>query len=206
MQSIEFTKVSPEALGVARTIRPDFNFSLLIPTVDEESPIGRKWKAAGGASTLGNPTSNPQPTPDGGGTYQEFKQAVIFYSAAYGARILSRALYNKWVALASNGVQGYIGYPTHEYFGTKDGGQAIYFERGMIVVRGSGQAFVVYGMIYGRYREFDDVKGFLGLPLSDEEEAPKGGRRSRFEGGDLYWRGDTGARAIYGAIRQRWLL
>nr|WP_290227779.1 hypothetical protein [Trichocoleus desertorum] len=206
MQSIEFTKVSPEAMGVARTIRPDFNFSLLIPTVDEESPIGRKWKAAGGAGTLGNPTSTPQPTPDGKGTYQEFKQAVIFYSAAYGARILSRALYNKWVALAGNGVQSYIGYPTHDYFGTRDGGQAIYFERGMIVVRGSGQAFVVYGMIYGHYREFDDVKGFLGLPLSDEEEAPNGGRRSRFDGGDLYWRGDTGARAIYGAIRDRWLL
>ena len=30
------------------------------------------------------------------------------------------------------------------------------------------------------------------------------GRRSRFDGGDIYWKGSTGAWEVHGAIRARW--
>ena len=43
----------------------------------------------------------------------------------------------------------------------------------------------------------------VGLPISDEEAVPNG-RRSRFDGGDIYWKSSTGAWEMHGAIRARW--
>jgi hypothetical protein len=213
MSSQETSKVRAADLGIATKLRPELiNIDILnfLPTVDENTPIGQKWKTAGGENTFGKPLSNAQQTTDGGGTYQQFEKGVIFYSPAYGAKIISTAIYSKWLALkgstnaGGNSVQGYIGYPIGNSFSIQNGKDAAYFERGMIIVRSNGQAFVVYGMIYVHYRELGDVRGFLGLPLSDEEVTPNGGRRSRFDNADIYWRGDSGAHVIYGAIRERW--
>lgn len=186
MPSQETNKVRPADLGIARKLPPELinsDIFKLLATVDENSPIGQKWKTAGGEGTFGKPLSNAQQTPDGGATYQQFNKGVIFYSPAYGAKIISTAIYSKWLALkgsanaGGNSVQGYIGYPIGNSFSIPNGKEAAYFERGMIIVRSDGQAFVVYGMIYLHYRELGDVRGFLGLPLSDEEVAPNGGRR-----------------------------
>jgi uncharacterized protein with LGFP repeats len=77
------------------------------------------------------------------------------------------------------------------------------FQRGMIVARATGETFVIYGAIYDHYIAMGGVKSALGLPTSDEEDAPRGCRVNRFENGDIYWRADFGARDVQGATRNR---
>ena len=129
-----------------------------------------------------------------------------------GSLAAPAAIVNKWKALATEQTAG--GQPVKSYLGfalelvsfAGGAGQAVYFERGMIVLRPDRQVFVVYGMIYLRYRALGDVQptGWSpGLPTSDEEAVP-GGRCSHFDGADIYWSAATGAHEVHGAIRDRW--
>jgi len=172
--------------------------------------ITEKFQAAGGAAKLGNPTANLTTLKDGRTTLQTFEQGAIFQNGAYGAFQASLPITAKWTSLASqtnaqgDSVQDYIGAAVGDVF-TFTGGEGQYYERGMIVARSNGQAFVVYGSIYLRYRDLGGVTGFLGLPLSDEQPAANGGRCSLFDNGNIYWSGATDAHEIHGAILARWL-
>jgi uncharacterized protein with LGFP repeats len=180
--------------------------------VGQNELINRRWMEAGGAGAFGPATGGPHAMPDGLGSYHTFGGGTIFYSSAYGAVLISSAIYGKWLALstavtpAGNSVRDYLGYPSRDSFGLAGGGEAAYFEGGMIVVRPDGEAFVVYGMTYVKYRYLNDVHGFLGLPIADEVIAPVGGLRSQFEWGDIFWHADTGAAEVHGDIRQHWLM
>ena len=55
----------------------------------------------------------------------------------------------------------------------------------MIYVGPEGSS-VVSGDIYGHYRELDGVHGLMGVPISDEQKAPRGGRVSHFAQGDIF--------------------
>ncbi|HZO76388.1 MAG TPA: hypothetical protein VFB60_29585 [Ktedonobacteraceae bacterium] len=189
-----------------------------LATVDEKSPIGQKWLELGGKDGLGDPFDTAQPFSDQVGSYQQFANGAIFYSIAYGAVVVSSTIFAKWASISVTNaatycgdlVQDYLGYPTDDFFSTAEGGYAAYFERGTIIIRWNSRAYVVYEEIYGHYRELGDVRGALhlpevGLPESDEEVAPGGGRRSRFERGDIYWHPATGAHEVHGAIREHWL-
>lgn len=205
MLSQEPTKVRPQELGIAPSLPLEFaqRATQLAPTVDLETPIGRKWSAAGGASFLGKPLELPETTPSPDGMYQQFQKGVIFYHPAYGAIVVSNPIFSKWNSLTS-ALKRTIGCPVKDQFKTPGGGEAVYCEKGMIVVRPDGKAFEIHGNIYVRYRDLQDVNSVLGLPLSDEEAFPKGGRRSRFDKGDIYFHSATGAREVHGAIRGRW--
>jgi hypothetical protein len=85
------------------------------------------------------------------------------------------------------------------------GGQIQTYERGVIVARKTGGTFVVYGEIYAQYYRLGGVTGLLGLPLSDVAATGASGYGAHFDGGDIYWSVQTGAREIHGAIRDRWL-
>ena len=132
-----------------------------------------------------------------------------------GTFTVQGAIYAKWVALAQQktaggvqNVQSYLGYPLAEELDVpadRGGGTAQTFQRGMIVARTDRSAFVVYGAIYLRYAALGDIGSVLGLPISDEESAPGGGRVSKFAGGDIYWSGGSGAHEVHGAIRERYL-
>ncbi len=197
---------------------PQDNPLKAMATVDEKSPIGQKWLELGGKDGLGDPLDSAQPFSDQVGSYQQFANGAIFSSIAYGAVVVSSAIFAKWASISVTNaatycgdlVQEYLGYPTDDSFPTAEGGYAAYFERGTIIARWNGRPYVVYEAIYGHYRELGDVRGALhlpavGLPESDEEVAPGGGRRSQFERGDIYWHPATGAREVHGAIREHWL-
>jgi uncharacterized protein with LGFP repeats len=177
--------------------------------VDPNSPIGQRYAALGGTAALGLPFFDEQPTPDGRGTYQAYDHGAIFYAPAFGAVLLSSDIYVKWDSLSAattadgDNVRRAIGLPTQDAAQLSGNVQVAYFERGLIVVRHDGAAHVVYGAIGGHYRQLQDVHGFLGLPISDEE-AVINGRRSRFDNGDIYWSPSTGAQEVHGGIRAKW--
>jgi uncharacterized protein with LGFP repeats len=129
----------------------------------------------------------------------------------------SHAVYSKWTSLADakdaggNPVWNALGYPAVDTFTTAEGGQALRFQGGAIVVRAGQQGtFVTYGEIFAHYARFGDISApnkqpFLGLPISDEQPAVSGrGRVSRFDSGDIYWDSSIGAHEVHGDIRQHW--
>ena len=128
----------------------------------------------------------------------------------FGPLIVPIPIKQKWDSLTTQttsdgqSVQVYLGWPLREVHFA--GGTAVYLERGMIVLRPDGRCFTVYGAIYLRYASFGDVQptGWSpGLPISDEQ-AVTNGRRSQFDGADIYWSASTDAHEVHGAIRDHW--
>jgi len=129
----------------------------------------------------------------------------------FGPLAVPGAIEDKWNSLTSQtdsgggSVQAYLGWALRRQdFGGN--GTAVYFERGMIVLRPDGRCYVVYGGIYLRYAALGDVQptGWSpGLPISDEE-AVTNGRRSQFDGADIYWSPASDAHEVHGAIRDHW--
>lgn len=190
----------------------------MLLTVDEGTPIGEKWRELGALAFSGAVLANAQTMLDALGAFQTFANGAIVYSPDFGAVWLAQPVFAKLNApevaqgQGANGenIRDYLGYPTGDTFPTIElGGQAAIFTRGIIVVRASGAAFVVYGSIYGHYANLGNIAAgairvpVAGLPLSDEEAVPNG-RCSRFDGGDIYWKGATGAWEVHGAIRDAW--
>jgi LGFP repeat len=131
-----------------------------------------------------------------------------------GTISVSPTIYREWVSLfaaktaTGESVQTELGWPLEE-FALASGAEAVYFERGAIVLRPDGRAFAVYGAIALHYRDLYDLKTgagvALGFPLA-EEEAIAGGRRQRFDGADIYWNAATNTTCeVQGAIREKWL-
>ncbi len=63
----------------------------------------------------------------------------------------------------------------------------------------------VYGDIGKKYTLLGGEKGPLGAPLTDEADAPFGGRFNQFVNGYIYWHKDSGANAVYGDIAKKWM-
>ncbi|HOW97925.1 MAG TPA: hypothetical protein P5567_07425 [Kiritimatiellia bacterium] len=56
-----------------------------------------------------------------------------------------------------------------------------------------------------KWRELGGADGFLGGAQTEERACPDGrGHYIHFAGGSIYWTPETGAHAIYGAIREKW--
>jgi hypothetical protein len=65
-------------------------------------------------------------------------------------------------------------------------------------------AYSVYGAIGDKYTALGREGGALGSAMSDESDAPYGGRFNKFQNGFIYWHRDIGAYAVWGAIGQKW--
>ncbi|MEU4322128.1 LGFP repeat-containing protein [Nocardia fluminea] len=65
-------------------------------------------------------------------------------------------------------------------------------------------AFEVTGAIGDHYNEAGGASSPLGEPTSAEQDAPNGGKFQEFTGGVIYFKLPTGAKTVYGAIRQAW--
>ncbi len=175
--------------------------------VSSDSRIGRKYAASGGEASFGGPLGDAQSTADGGAV-QIFERGVIFDAPGFGTFALTGPSSDKWKGLSDGSpaiadlALGLVGWPVGDPVACP-GGEATYFERGMIVARSAGQAFLVSGRIYLRYRMLGDVHGLAGLPTT-EEEAVAEGRRSRFDNLDIYWSPSSDAHAVLGAIRGHW--
>lgn len=92
------------------------------------------------------------------------------------------------------------------------GGRCHAFRHGTICWHPAiGEAFTVWGAIHDKWVQFGRVE--YGYPITDELTAPDGrGRFNHFRGmqypgrpeASIYWTPQTGAHAIYGAIREAW--
>ena len=188
--------------------RLDGTLRRLTPVV-ADSPIGQHWQAN---PQLGAPLAAQQPTPDGRGQFQPFENGAIFFSTDYGAAQMSSAHFEVWHGLARQ--SGSVLRATQVDLGNlvedgivHDGVEAARFERGMLVtsfVDGLQQTFTVGGEIYAYYHRQGDIRSSLGAPDADEEDAPNGGRRQRFSGGDVYWHPNTGAYQVRVFIKEKW--
>ena len=113
-----------------------------------ENPIGGD---SGEVWIQVTPTSTPVTLTNGHTTLQPLTQGAAFFNGAYGAVVASSPIFEKWQSLAAEAnaqgycVQDYIGAPVGDVFSIT-GGEAQYYERGMIVARTRGSAFVVYGV------------------------------------------------------------
>ncbi|MEP7229744.1 MAG: hypothetical protein ABI691_05800 [Ginsengibacter sp.] len=81
------------------------------------------------------------------------------------------------------------------------------FEHGCIIGTkvDAAHIFEIHGAIYGKWNEMGR-EGY-GLPITDELTTPDGvGKFNHFNNNtaSIYWHPDTGAHAIYGAIRKFW--
>jgi uncharacterized protein with LGFP repeats len=81
------------------------------------------------AYTLGNPTSDIQPTIDSKGYYQKFTNGHIFWHPQFGAHEIHSGISDKWNNLG--GEKGALGYPISDEHDI-DGGRQSDFEKGHI--------------------------------------------------------------------------
>jgi hypothetical protein len=152
--------------------------------------------------SLGEPLTPETSTPDGIGSFRQYRGGFIYWHPNTGAYELHGdilALYQRLGGSAS-----FLGFPqTDELAGARPGSRVSRFEGGAIFWSPTTGAHEIHGQIYIRYLYLEAERGFLGLPISDEESVP-GGRKSEFQGGTLYWSGDSGAHEIHGMIRERY--
>jgi len=119
------------------------------------------------------------------------------------------AIDDKYFALGGPG--GFLGNPKDEGAGsgemnTTDGhGRCRDFEGGSIYWKPETGAHEVHGYIRIKWAQLGGTRGFLGFPLTDELGAPDGhGRYNHFEGGCIYWKPETHAHEVHGAIKDKW--
>ncbi|MFF0492189.1 LGFP repeat-containing protein [Nocardia sp. NPDC003482] len=64
--------------------------------------------------------------------------------------------------------------------------------------------FEIKGTIADHYNEAGGASSPLGEPISEELDAPNGGKYQEFTGGVIYFSLPTGTYTVYGAIREAW--
>ncbi|MGY2080220.1 N-acetylmuramoyl-L-alanine amidase [Modestobacter sp. SYSU DS0657] len=170
--------------------------------------IGRLWQAKGGATgaTLGWPTSDEQSAPDRVGVFQTFANGLVYSSPSGGAREVHGLIEDKWTALG--GLTGRLGPPVTDELTLPDGkGRVSHFSGdGSIYYSPASGAWEVRGWVRSAYSALNAERGFLGYPIADEGPAGvPGAVVSRFQGGNVYASGATGAREVHGAILARYL-
>jgi uncharacterized protein with LGFP repeats len=130
---------------------------------------------------------------------------VIFplFSAAAIQHKVYGAIAEKWSQL--KGETGPLGAAKTNEATAARGGRFNEFAHGFIYWHPKFGAHAVYGDIGVKWNQLGRERGF-GYPLTDELPAPDGGRYNDFEnGGAIYWHRKTGAHAVYGEIRKKWL-
>ena len=81
-----------------------------------------------------------------------------------------------------------------------------HFQAGSIYWTPETDAHEVHGAIHEKWSELGWERSFLGYPTSDEEPDSynAGTRVSHFQGGVIYWSGQTRAHEMHGAILAKW--
>lgn len=99
---------------------------------------------------------------------------------------------------------GVLKYPTTDEIPSANFGRRQEFQGGAIYWH-ANEAYYITGAIRARWNQLGAEGGPLGYPTSDERGVVKNnGRYNNFENGTITWSGTTGARVLYGAIRDRW--
>lgn len=174
---------------------------------EQTAAITAKWTKLGGAAVLGNATSSVTAVPHGmAGEYQLFVNGVIVSSNDFGAVLVSRVVFDKWLALqgqvngAGQSLFDLVGLPVADV-ATAGSATSVTFVGGRIVADPTGVR-AVYGDIYLRYV---NLTTRLGLPTSEEQAEGSGDRVQLFQNGQVHFRASLGAFALTGAVLDRWV-
>lgn len=164
--------------------------------------IGATYSEMNGPSSfLGYPLSEENAIK--GGQFVRFEGGNIYWTPKTGAVPVSNKVLEQYGKLGYE--NGPLGYPVSAAQQVAGKGWVQQFQNGVITVDEKGATGYVQGMIAAKYMELGGLNSQLGLPVSAELNAQKGGKFSDFQGGAIYWHPDTGAHAIYnGAIRDAW--
>jgi uncharacterized protein with LGFP repeats len=138
----------------------------------------------------------------GGGRRVTFEHGQIHWRQDLGAFGSWGPIHDTWTD-SLGGPGGAAGYPRTDTRRGPGGGFDQDFEHLSLFWRESTGVQSVHGAILATYRRVGGPAGF-GYPLAGEEPSAQGGRQSRFERGIITWRNDLGARAVYGAVREKW--
>jgi uncharacterized protein with LGFP repeats len=161
--------------------------------------IGIKYAAVGGPSgPLGQPLNDEASVP-GGGRFNDFQNASIYWHPKTGAHVILGAIREKWRQPGFG--PGWLGYPTTDETTTPDGiGRFNHFLR----VDDGAEASIywtpktgpveIYGAIRKRWAEMGWERSSLGYPTQPEFDQYQGGpiRTQPFEKGQLWWSPKTG--------------
>lgn len=131
-------------------------------------------------------------------------QAQTFTSAATGSHSVIGAILTEY--RSHGGPAGRLGHPvTNELATPRVYGRFNAFQGGSIYWSPGTGAHAVWGAILGKWAALGWEGGRLGFPTTDELATPdRIGRFNHFQRGSVYWTPQTGAREVYGAIRDRW--
>jgi uncharacterized protein with LGFP repeats len=154
--------------------------------------IYQKWASLGlEASFLGYPISDEVGCADGRGRDNDFQYGSIYWTPQTGAHEVHGAIRDKW---AEFGWEHGFGYPITDETSTPDGkGRYNHFERCSIYWTPQTGAHEVHGAIRDLWDSMGWERSWLGYPISDEQDAPGGGRISYFQGGSISWTPQGGA-------------
>jgi uncharacterized protein with LGFP repeats len=171
--------------------------------------IRDKYNSLGGpGSFLSFPNSPEYTNPDGYGKRTQFLNGPIYWSAATGAHPVVNSFLYRWGQLGYETANGMLGYPTTDEIVHSNGqGRQQEFQRGVIYVafQNAVGSALRNGLIRDKYNSVGGHSGPLGYPSSDPIEVAKyGGRYNNFVNGTITWSQQTGAKLLYGAIRDAW--
>lgn len=171
--------------------------------------IRDKYNSLGGpGSFLSFPKTNELTNPGNTGKRSEFLNGPIYWSAATGAHPVVNSFLYRWGQLGYEQATGMLGYPTTDEIVHSNGqGRQQEFQRGVIYVafQNAVGSALRNGLIRDKYNSVGGHSGPLGYPSSDPIEVAKyGGRYNNFVNGTITWSSQTGARLLFGAVRDRW--
>ncbi|MCW2680777.1 MAG: hypothetical protein JWM62_2178, partial [Frankiales bacterium] len=138
-----------------------------------------------------------------GGRAQRYQRGRISYKSSTGARETVGPISARYVATGAEA--GPLGFPVTSPLAVT-GGSAQSFENGRISWSSATGAWETRGPIAVLYTSAGAETGRLGFPIGGDTLVGDGrGRFTRFQRGRISWSVETGARAVTGAIHERYV-
>ncbi|CDZ90291.1 LGFP repeat-containing protein [Rhodococcus ruber] len=161
-----------------------------------------KYDSLGGPNSfLLWPTSNDLVNPDQVGRRQTFANGPIYWHPNAGAHPVVNHFMMKWGQ--HNWEAGFLGYPITDEIVLQNGRRQDF--QGGSIYWSPVSLGAIGGAIRDKYHALGAETGPLGYPSSDEIAVNKyNGRYNNFLNGTITWSGQTGARVLYSAARDRW--
>ncbi len=159
------------------------------PCLEGCGPILTKYNALGANGSFLRASTGPErAVGDGRGRYVLYQYGAIYWTAATGARALTREAYGGWQAFG--GPRGQLGYPTADTVTKRTSGAGSgtgwvqSFQRGMLADSTVTAPHTVTGQALDVWARQGRETGVLGFPTSERQRSTVGWVQS-FQGGVL---------------------
>jgi uncharacterized protein with LGFP repeats len=167
--------------------------------------IRTKWGALNyEKGFLGYPTNEERCGLTGGGCFQRFQGASVYWSKAGGAHPVDDPIQPEWAA--GDFERGPLGYPTTDTnCGLRDTGCYQFFTGGAVYSSATEGVHTVLGAVVPKWGQTGYERGALGYPTADTVCGLRdGGCSSAFENGVIAWSPSSGAHVVTGTALDRW--